>query len=857
MRDGFTGAFADAKNLLKTKVGAENLLLNLTKEQRYDLNVSRSPKVEHECERNDAHASYRDGARVPEPRRFPLGLTCSTATGGLNYYEQSLADLSPVADLPLEISVTASDKRQNSENSEPLLMDRALLRRRDWTPPIGETIILDTPESGATTLLDPFDGNLMDSFGYAGAAQPIDCQKRDEEGVPTKRQRLDFVELGAKIPNAFTVSQETARVTTKLRTGTKKRAKSPKKYTTITGIATSHYFGREDHAQPTPMMQYLTATQNRLNEDSDFPPPAESVRRKRAPRKSKPTKNARPKTILLSPESALKTFDKQDLLFGSASQLARDESPTFIRDTVHALNRSLDSTQISVPSSTQNTFPSTIGCTSPRASRGTSRFAKSRSLWSAAGRDEDNALLQVDRIDLFDTPDVRLAFVGKDVLVEPAGPSRRDSVSPDKACISLRGGQLRDTSLSKNGCLDVDERDSPVPQPAGTSGSESVRGQQTRALHTTARRGSSQEKPSRTSRVQVAVAEMPEEAGAAADSARKEDGRRKKRDPCTAPNKPSFSGFTTSELTRQLSAYGFKPVKKRENMIQLLDRCWEDKHRSVSAPLGKAATEEAQEVEVTVSSHGDFLSNVHGLASRPKPKVRKPMTRRKKSEGDVPAKVMKKASSSETTARPKSPRKRKNGECRSSKITKSAANKTPTKQRTPAKPLSEEYVVDVDEIEDLVAEEQSEAQGPAPKIMAASHAHHAGGLPSRDRDAAEPLTREEALQAPAPRSSNPQSPMTNMQDQITLAITKYQHRPNRSHQREPTWHERILMYDPIVLEELALWLNTEGFGGIGEDREVSALEVREWCESRAICCLWKGGWRRNAINDSKADGEDG
>ena len=85
--------------------------------------------------------------------------------------------------------------------------------------------------------------------------------------------------------------------------------------------------------------------------------------------------------------------------------------------------------------------------------------------------------------------------------------------------------------------------------------------------------------------------------------------------------------------------------------------------------------------------------------------------------------------------------------------------------------------------------------------------------------------------------------------QIHAAI---EHRPetegrtydSRNHQISPTWREKILMYDPIVLEELTAWLNTEGFQAIGEDREVGPLQVREWCEQNGVCCLGVGGgWR--------------
>jgi hypothetical protein len=50
------------------------------------------------------------------------------------------------------------------------------------------------------------------------------------------------------------------------------------------------------------------------------------------------------------------------------------------------------------------------------------------------------------------------------------------------------------------------------------------------------------------------------------------------------------------------------------------------------------------------------------------------------------------------------------------------------------------------------------------------------------------------------------------------------------------------MYDPIILEDFATWLNIEGLGLIHEDREVSAEFVRQWCESNGICC----GFRKNS-----------
>jgi hypothetical protein len=49
----------------------------------------------------------------------------------------------------------------------------------------------------------------------------------------------------------------------------------------------------------------------------------------------------------------------------------------------------------------------------------------------------------------------------------------------------------------------------------------------------------------------------------------------------------------------------------------------------------------------------------------------------------------------------------------------------------------------------------------------------------------------------------------------------------------------MLLYDPIIVEDLTLWLNLGQLGKVGHDGEVSPAAVKKWCESRSICCLWK------------------
>ncbi|KAK0255464.1 5'-flap endonuclease [Friedmanniomyces endolithicus] len=93
---------------------------------------------------------------------------------------------------------------------------------------------------------------------------------------------------------------------------------------------------------------------------------------------------------------------------------------------------------------------------------------------------------------------------------------------------------------------------------------------------------------------------------------------------------------------------------------------------------------------------------------------------------------------------------------------------------------------------------------------------------------------------------------------------------------KPSWHQKILLYDPIVLEDLTAWVNAQGLGLLvrrletkksvkarkkkGAERsteaplpddpdyveareEVQAWMVQKWCEEKGICCLWKEGLR--------------
>ncbi|KAF2669238.1 hypothetical protein BT63DRAFT_424973 [Microthyrium microscopicum] len=73
---------------------------------------------------------------------------------------------------------------------------------------------------------------------------------------------------------------------------------------------------------------------------------------------------------------------------------------------------------------------------------------------------------------------------------------------------------------------------------------------------------------------------------------------------------------------------------------------------------------------------------------------------------------------------------------------------------------------------------------------------------------------------------------------ITKLVTSL---PRSQSLREPTWYERMLMYEPIVIEEFTKWLNERGVqAGEGDTQgEVLPWMTQQWCEDQSICCVWK------------------
>lgn len=163
----------------------------------------------------------------------------------------------------------------------------------------------------------------------------------------------------------------------------------------------------------------------------------------------------------------------------------------------------------------------------------------------------------------------------------------------------------------------------------------------------------------------------------------------------------------------------------------------------------------------------------------------------------------------------------------------------------------------------------------------------AAAPPSPPRRRASATFLQPMLELSNPAAAPPANPRTNKQLQAdfpTIALTLFPQisatvkaaKPTRD-PKTPSWYEKILLYDPIVLEDLTAWLNGEGVciessrpkvvkkgKGKGKQKEgqvdkgaaeevelemevcreeLKPWMVQKWCEDNSVCCLWKGGLR--------------
>ncbi|OBS27078.1 hypothetical protein FPOA_01019 [Fusarium poae] len=680
---------------------------------------------------------------------------------------------------------SAPEKLKKVDVNAPLHLEQAPARRLDWTPPTQKTVVnIDSDSSAFKTLGSseadqplPVFKNLVG--GYACAEEPSEsacrpAQASDEDSsFLRKRKRIELLATKATGSSAMELEKSP----------TKKPAKK-KKPRTITELATAAY---RVPSQPDPepsspsLLDHFSIIKNgtvaAADAQSDNPKGKGKQRRKTT---KVPKKKAPPKPVLLSPSAALAQVANQDFVFGTSSQLAREESPTVLKDLQAALRQSNQNEDIGFA------IPIHSDGVEPQQQQQRSK------LWGAAARDAEGDLFDAEVINLTEDTSILPVegtnanpfgyHVGGDdsiVMIESNAPSDHDPNVELPETSALPGERARHAS----------EGDSPYFSDSDFSASTNI--------------GPS--RPEQNNVVDEASVTPIEEI-------------EKLPELPPQPPRPNYEGFTDIRLAKEIKKFGFKPIKRRSAMIALLDQCWQSKARIGQASFHATAISPAARPKATKISK--TKTPPKAIKSPKKPRGQ---SRRNSVSASEPQEPPPSAQPPETPKR-RPGRPRKDSLDSSPGITSPSRRKSasPSKRTTSSRRgnASQPPVIEIPDSEDDGSDFASSPQSNLQQTFPSSAPLDISITTNDDTESILAVTHTEEEVA--------------LFEHITNAVKSA---PRTTDPQKPSWNEKILLYDPIILEDLATWLNTGELNRVGYDGEVNPNDVKKWCESRSVCCV--------------------
>lgn len=273
-------------------------------------------------------------------------------------------------------------------------------------------------------------------------------------------------------------------------------------------------------------------------------------------------------------------------------------------------------------------------------------------------------------------------------------------------------------------------------------------------------------------------------------------------DAASAKPCPNYELFTDAQLTRQITSYGFKPVKKRAVMIALLSQCWASQHQGMSASSAQP---------MSTSTHTLAPARQVPVQDVPKGAGALPRRRGRPKKNDTNTLSVAKSSTSKTT----SPKRTRGGSKKEK--TPPAPTAVLSPKRRPARPRKASPASI--EIPDSESGTPSPASSPDPVFSSPP-----------------PLDLTIPDEGDMSLALSPTDSQTELFKHITKAVISA---PRSKDPSQPSWHEKMLLYDPIILEDLASWLNSGELSRVGYDGEISPTDLKAWCESKSVICLWR------------------
>ena len=758
----------------------------------------------------------------------------------------------------------------NLDEDESLHLERAANRRVDWTPPAQKQKAFNPIDSEITGVnyINSSMGDDGQAVVFKNLLENYGCSEQpSRDSVPISDEDSSFLKK-RKLIEFVNIHDASRSVSPGLATSPTKQKAPKKKPRTITGLATAAY-------RPATQIEPVLPAESTFNGLPSGPDAEAGSKSKTKPQsRKKPAKKSKkkpppPKPILLSPDAALKQVSKQDFVFGTSSQLVREQSPSLLRDIHSAIQKSTE-TELG-------------DCLEPLNSDAIETSEQRQQLWEAAARDADGQLFDAEIIDLVDGSPRRLSVDngddpfgyfkagGEQRLVTNGPPSPHCNSfetlsdilpSPAKKNASKKPSASRRGETQTKAQPSIDRGDgnsfetlsdilpSPAKQPPEIIDDDSPFSSSQISVSTDIQRGDATaalkgQKPS----AQSLVAVTSQLSRPTPDDAPQEKHPR-----------PTYELYSDAQLSKEITSYGFKPVKRRTAMIALLDQCWQSKTHVGPAHVRTLATSTGSSQTLAITGQGTTSpkrargrprKNSAGLSeSQEPPPSAQPSESPKRPRGR-PRKISAslRGASPDGTDPPRSGQphispKRPRGRPRKDSISPSrppspVKSKARPKAKTsgkaskvpgpphpstpPRKPTISKTVV---EIPDSESENESDISASATSSPEQTFSPPPGVdlSVSMEEDSELPLTMM------------PDDKQAVLFERITEAVTSA---PRSTDPAKPSWYEKILLYDPIVLEDLTSWLNSGQLTRVGHDGEISPGEVKKWCEAKSVCCLWR------------------
>ncbi|KAF4124988.1 endonuclease regulatory subunit [Geosmithia morbida] len=768
---------------------------------------------------------------------------------------------------------------QENESDDVLQLEHATTRRVDWTPPHEKQQPYPPVASDVSATQDATssaqDGaqtaavftNLLEDYGCNDQLpRQNSAAPEDTSSFLKKRKLIEVVSIG-----------DSSRSRSETSVSPTKEKPAKRKPRTITELATAAYrpFTPNEttappsgsmHAAPAPGAPGANAVKGALGKKKA--PAARKSRRKPRP----------PSPILLSPSSALAQVSKQDFVFGTSSQLVREQSPTFLRDIQAAIR---DSNQMGWDPADDNVRD------------GDRSLERRRRLWEAGARDVDGRLFDMEIVDHAKTP-AEGDHIDNPFSYSKPEAERIDAVPgsphddpfetlPDvlpPSChklaekpveLDVRGANV-DVAVTVPPKVEDDGFETlsdilPLPPPpsqcpaekwaepetpgasADIGTAEDLQGEDLETLSDILPAMAPRRSPPIMnddgipfSSSQISVSSdlgRPMTTNEASEMLSNPTIPTPTLQTSTAAPEPSrqpqYDMYTDAQLASEIRSYGFKPVKKRIAMIALLEQCWQSKHPpGIGVRTVTTSAKPSHSAAVSVSPkrpRGRPRKNIPAMSQTPQeppPSAQPPSESPAKRPRGRPRKTASAASPSKAEAKTTAVRKTTKAATTRSPSPPSQ-RKSPTTPKRHASPKKNKTII---EIPDSASDNDSNMFASPASTLCDQQTFSS---PSQGIDLSVTVD-DDAEKSLAAADMNDDQKEAVLFDKVTRAVTTA---PRSTDPANPSWYEKILMYDPIVLEDITGWLNAGQLSRVGYDWEISPGEVKRWCESRSVCCLWR------------------